>query len=235
MSGMKSKKYKKGLVLVSGGMDSAVCASIANVECENLFFLHIDYGQRTERKERECFLNLCKFFKVRDYTILKMEHFKIFGGSSLVDEKIEVERGNLDRKDIPLSYVPFRNGNFLSIATSIAEVSGCEAIYIGAVYEDSSGYPDCRPSFYEAFQRAISLGTKPETEITIETPVIFLKKSEIIKRGVALGTPFQFTWSCYKSEDVACGECDSCLLRLRAFKEAGVKDPIKYKNSGGFR
>ncbi len=233
MLNMKDKKYKKGLVLVSGGMDSAVCASIANVDCNDLFFLHIDYGQRTERKERECFLNLCKFFGVMEYKILRMEHFKIFGGSSLVDRTIEVEKGDVDRKDIPTSYVPFRNGNFLSIATSIAEVLKCDAIYIGAVYEDSSGYPDCRPEFYKAFQRVVEVGTKPETKIKIETPVIYMKKSEIVKKGFSLGTPFQYTWSCYKNETVACGECDSCLLRLRAFKEAGMDDPIPYK-SGGF-
>ena len=233
MLSMKKNRHEKGIVLVSGGMDSAVCASIARVECEELFFLHIDYGQRTEVKERECFFNLCKFFGVTEYRILRMEHFKIFGGSSLVDTEMEVEKGDINRKEIPTSYVPFRNGNFLSIATSIAEVLSADAIYIGAVYEDSSGYPDCRPEFYKAFQRAIDLGTKPETKIKIETPVIYMKKSEIVKTGYSLGTPFEYTWSCYKSEDVACGECDSCLLRLRAFRDAGIKDPLPYKNNGG--
>ncbi len=234
MLNLKNRRFRGGVVLLSGGMDSAVTASVAKIECENLFFLHIDYGQRTEKKERECFLNLCRHFEVVNSLLLKLNHFKIFGGSSLVDRNMEVEKGNLNRSDIPTSYVPFRNGNFLSIATSVAEVLSYDAIYIGAVSEDSSGYPDCKPEFYEAFKKAIELGTKPETHIEIITPVINLRKSEIVRLGVELKTPFEYTWSCYKNEDVACGECDSCLLRLKAFKEAGVKDPLPYKVEGGF-
>jgi 7-cyano-7-deazaguanine synthase len=152
----------------------------------------------------------------------------LIGGSSLTDRRIEVSQADLDSKEIPTSYVPFRNAHLLSIATSWAEVIGADRIYIGAVAEDSSGYPDCRPEYYEAFQRAIDLGTKPDTKIEIVTPVIRLRKSEIVKLGAELGAPLELSWSCYKREDLACGQCDSCALRLRGFREAGLRDPIPY-------
>ncbi len=216
------------LCLVSGGMDSCVTAAIANEENDELAFLHVSYGQRTETRERRSFAELADYYKVTKRLVASIEYLKTIGGSSLTDERIAVAEANLSSREIPTSYVPFRNSHLLSIATSWAEVIGAQRIYIGAVAEDSSGYPDCRPEFYQAFQRAIDAGTKPETSIEIVTPVISLRKSEIVKRGVELRAPLQLTWSCYQGEERACGRCDSCALRLRAFAEAGEKDPIPY-------
>jgi 7-cyano-7-deazaguanine synthase len=217
-----------GVCLVSGGMDSCVTAAIARKEVKNLAFLHADYGQRTLERERRAFYDLANFFNVEHVLSVNLDYFSLIGGSALTDKNLEVPKGQIGRSGVPITYVPFRNANLLSIATSWAEALGASYIYIGAVAEDSSGYPDCRPEFYEAFQRLIDLGTRPETNIVIKTPVINLKKSEIVKWGLELGAPFHLTWSCYKREDVACGECDSCLLRLRGFKEAGASDPIPY-------
>ena len=214
--------------LVSGGMDSCVTAAIANKQNENMAFLHVSYGQRTEARERLAFDNLADHFDVSQRLAASIEYLKEIGGSSLTDERIRIAEANLASKEIPTSYVPFRNSHLLAIATSWAEVIGANRIYIGAVAEDSSGYPDCRPEFYEAFQRAIDAGTKPDTNIEIVTPIIDLRKSEIIRRGLELGAPLELTWSCYQSEELACGHCDSCALRLRAFAAAGVPDPIKY-------
>jgi len=217
-----------GVCLVSGGMDSCVTAAIARKEVKNLAFLHADYGQRTLERERRAFYDLANFFNVEQVLSVNLDYFSLIGGSALTDKNLEVPKGQIGRSGIPITYVPFRNANLLSIATSWAEALGASYIYIGAVAEDSSGYPDCRPEFYEAFQRVIDLGTRPETNIVIKTPVINLKKSEIVRWGLELGAPFHLTWSCYKREDVACGECDSCLLRLRGFREAGASDPIPY-------
>jgi 7-cyano-7-deazaguanine synthase len=217
-----------GVCLVSGGMDSCVTAAIARKEVGNLAFLHADYGQRTLERERRAFYDLANFFNVEHVLSVNLDYFSLIGGSALTDKNLEVPKGEIGRLGIPITYVPFRNANLLSIATSWAEALGASYIYIGAVAEDSSGYPDCRPEFYEAFQRVIDLGTRPETNIIIKTPVINLKKSEIVRWGLELGAPFHLTWSCYKREDVACGECDSCLLRLRGFREAGASDPIPY-------
>jgi len=214
--------------LVSGGMDSCVTAAIANEENEELAFLHVSYGQRTEAREQKSFSDLADHFKAHKRLVASIEYLKEIGGSSLTDRQISVAEANLAAKEIPTSYVPFRNSHLLAIATSWSEVLGANRIYIGAVAEDSSGYPDCRPEFYAAFQKAIDIGTKPDTNIEIVTPVIHLRKSEIIKRGLELHAPLELTWSCYQSEDFACGVCDSCALRLRAFAEAGVADPIKY-------
>jgi 7-cyano-7-deazaguanine synthase len=214
--------------LVSGGMDSCVTAAIAGEENIELAFLHVSYGQLTEARERRAFADLADHFKVSHRLVVSIEHLKAIGGSSLTDPAVPVSEANLTSREIPTSYVPFRNSHLLSIATSWAEVIGAQRIYVGAVAEDSSGYPDCRPEFYEAFQRAIDAGTKPETRIKIMTPVIHLSKSAIIKRGAALGAPLQLTWSCYRAESKACGRCDSCALRLRAFREAGLPDPIPY-------
>ena len=214
--------------LVSGGMDSCVTAAIANEENDALAFLHVSYGQRTEARERQAFEELAHHYRVAKRLVVSIEHLKLVGGSSLTDADIPVSDANLSSTEIPTSYVPFRNSHLLSIATSWGEVIGARRLYIGAVAEDSSGYPDCRPEFYEAFQRVIDLGTKPETRITIVTPVIHLRKSEIVKRGIELGAPLHLTWSCYQADDRACGRCDSCALRLRAFAEAGVRDPIQY-------
>ena len=215
------------VVLASGGMDSCVTVAIANLEYR-LAMLHVGYGQRTERRELRAFHALADFYKAERRLVCRIDHLSQIGGSSLTDAAIAVERANLERKDIPSSYVPFRNAHFLSIATSWGEVLGAKKIFIGAVAEDSSGYPDCRPEYYEAFNRVIAAGTKPETQLEIVTPVIRMRKCEIVRRGAELGAAFELTWSCYQAEDVACGVCDSCALRLRAFEEAGVRDPIPY-------
>jgi 7-cyano-7-deazaguanine synthase len=216
------------ICLVSGGMDSCVTAAIAQQENDELAFLHVSYGQRTEQRERKSFDALADHFGVGLRLVISLEHLARIGGSSLTDEAIPVTTANLASSAIPSSYVPFRNSHLLAAAVSWGEVIGASAIYIGAVAEDSSGYPDCRPEFYEAFQNVIDLGTKPETRITIRTPVIYLKKSEIVQKGVDLGAPLHLTWSCYQESELACGKCDSCALRLRAFREAGVSDPIPY-------
>ena len=214
--------------LVSGGMDSCVTAAIANEDNDELAFLHVSYGQPTEARERQAFEALADSYQVTKRLAVSIEYLTSIGGSSLTDENIPVSEANLTSSEIPTSYVPFRNAHLLSIATSWAEVIGAQRIYIGAVAEDSSGYPDCRPEFYEAFQHAIDAGTKPETRLAIVTPVIRLRKSEIVRQGLELKAPLHLTWSCYRAEDRACGRCDSCALRLRAFREAGVTDPIPY-------
>jgi 7-cyano-7-deazaguanine synthase len=214
--------------LVSGGMDSCVTAAIAREENRELAFLHVSYGQKTEARERRAFNELADFYRVGKRLVVSLEYLARIGGSSLTDSSIPVAEADLASREIPTSYVPFRNAHLLSAATSWAEVIGARRVYIGAVAEDSSGYPDCRPEFYEAFQRAIDTGTRPSTRVEIRTPVIHMRKSEIIHRGVALGAPLGLTWSCYQSEELACGRCDSCALRLRAFREAGLEDPISY-------
>jgi 7-cyano-7-deazaguanine synthase len=215
------------VVLASGGMDSCVTTAIA-AQDYSLAMLHVAYGQRTEKREMEAFSALADFYHARRRMVCRLEHLKQIGGSSLTDSGIDVERADLERKDIPSSYVPFRNAHFLAVAVSWGEVLGARKIFIGAVEEDSSGYPDCRPEYYEAFNRVIAVGTRPDTQLEIVTPVIHMRKSEIVHRGRELGAPLELTWSCYQSEDTACGVCDSCALRLRAFEEAGVEDPIRY-------
>jgi 7-cyano-7-deazaguanine synthase len=215
------------VVLASGGMDSGVSTAIAHCD-SRLAMLHVAYGQRTEGRELRAFNALADFYRVEQRLVCRVEHLRQIGGSSLTDPRIEVERANLERKGIPSSYVPFRNAHFLSMAVSWGELLGASKIFVGAVAEDSSGYPDCRPEYYAAFNRVIAAGTRPETKLEIVTPVIHLRKSEIVRRGLELGTPFELTWSCYQSEELACGVCDSCALRLRAFEEAGVADPIPY-------
>lgn len=227
---MSISEKNRAVILLSGGMDSAVCAAIAKNEGFELAALHLNYGQRTEKKELECFLKLCDFYQISNKLIVDVSYLAKIGGSSLTDLNIEVPKPNLDNIEIPPTYVPFRNANILSIGVSWAEVLNARYIYIGAMEGDSSGYPDCRKSFFEAFQQAINLGTKPETNIEIKTPIIDYTKTDIVKIGLDLNVPFEFTWSCYKYEDEACGECDSCALRLRGFRNAGVEDKIKYKN-----
>ncbi|MGD9562227.1 MAG: 7-cyano-7-deazaguanine synthase QueC [Pyrinomonadaceae bacterium] len=217
------------ICLVSGGMDSCVTAAIAAGQADELAFLHVSYGQRTEVRERKAFNDIADHYRVEKQLDVSIEYLAKIGGSSLTDERMNVTEADLSSKEIPTSYVPFRNANMLSIATSWAEVLGAGAIYIGAVAEDSSGYPDCRPEFYEAFQRVIDIGTKPSTEIEIRTPIIEMSKAEIVAKGIELDAPLHLTWSCYRSEDLACGTCDSCALRLRGFEQAGVEDPIPYK------
>ncbi len=213
--------------LVSGGMDSCVTAATAVAECDGIAFLHVTYGQRTAERERRAFDEIAAHYSARSL-VVTLDSLARIGGSSLTDSEIEVALADLKSTEIPTSYVPFRNAHLLATGVSWAEVIGAEKLYIGAVAEDSSGYPDCRPEFYAAFQNAIDIGTRPETRIEIRTPVINMRKSEIIRRGIELGAPLHLTWSCYQSEEVACGRCDSCALRLRAFNEAGIRDPIPY-------
>jgi len=218
----------RAIVLVSGGMDSCVTAAIARKGNDDLAFLHVSYGQLTESRERKAFNDIADHYRIDERLDISIEHLAKIGGSSLTDKKMTVSEADLESKDIPTSYVPFRNANMLSIAVSWAEVIGASAIYIGAVAEDSSGYPDCRPEFYKAFQKTIDAGTKPDTHIQIRTPIIHLSKVDIVKKGIELKAPLHLSWSCYRSEDLACGTCDSCALRLRGFAQAGVRDPIDY-------
>jgi 7-cyano-7-deazaguanine synthase len=222
------------VIAVSGGMDSCVTAAIAN-EKYQLAFTHINYGQRTEKRELKAFNDIADYFRVEERLVIDYTHLSKIGGSSLTDKNIDVTKADLENKNIPTSYVPFRNANILSACVSWAEVLNAKAVFIGAVYEDSSGYPDCRPEFFSVFEKMAELGTKPETKIKIETPVIRLSKAEIIKKGIELKAPLHLTWSCYQNEDKACGVCDSCALRLRGFQQAGIGDPIKYKTKPDYK
>jgi len=225
---MKKENKNIAVIAVSGGMDSCVTAAIAKME-HNLAFAHFNYGQRTEKRELKAFNEIADHFRVKERLIIDYTHLAKIGGSSLTDKNIEVTKADLKNENIPSSYVPFRNANILSACVSWAEVLNASAVFIGAVYEDSSGYPDCRPDFFSAFEKMIDLGTKAETKIKIVTPIINLSKAEIVKKGIELDAPLHLTWSCYQSEDEACGVCDSCALRLRGFQQAGFEDPIKYK------
>lgn len=224
---MKSKK-DLAIVLVSGGMDSALTAAYASKKYD-LAFLHINYGQKTEKRELKAFNEIAKYYGVKRKLIVDIKYLRDIGGSSLTDSHIKIEKANLKNKKVPSSYVPFRNANILAIATSWAEVIGARHIYIGAVEEDSSGYPDCRKNFFDAYNEMIAKGTKPDTKIKIETPIIKLSKKEIVLKSVKLKSPINLTWSCYKSNTKACGECDSCALRLRGFQQAKLEDPVPYK------
>ena len=217
------------VVLMSGGMDSCVTAAIAARD-HDIAALHASYGQRTEARELQCFHALADHYRAVERMAVRLDYFSRIGGSSLTDPRMTVQDADLSSTQVPNTYVPFRNAHFLSIATSWAEVLGASKIFIGAVYEDSSGYPDCRPEYYEAMNSLIRAGTRPETNIRIETPLIYLKKSDIVQRGMELQAPLDRTWSCYRESDTACGVCDSCALRLRAFQEAGMNDPIAYAN-----
>ena len=218
----------KAVVLVSGGMDSLVTAAIAKNECDKIYFLHVNYNQKTEQKELESFQKIVEFYKPEKSLITDINYLKQIGGSSLIDEKISI-KNYYKTSEIPDSYVPFRNAHLISIAVSWAEVIGANRIYIGAVEEDSSGYSDCRESFFKQLEKAIDLGTKNEIKIEIVTPIIHKTKSEIIKIGKELDAPFEFSWSCYRNNEIACGLCDSCFLRIKAFKEIGIIDPIPYE------
>lgn len=222
----------KAVVLLSGGMDSCVAAAIAR-ETHDLALLHASYGQRTERRERRAFSEIADYFGVDERLVVHLDHLAQIGGSALTDLKITVPETepeqSIGRNQIPPTYVPFRNAHFLSVAVSWAEVIGAEAVVIGAVEQDSSGYPDCRPKYYRVFQQLVREGTRPETRIEMRTPVIDMRKHEIVRRGAELGAPLDRTWSCYQFEDAACGLCDSCRLRLAAFAEAGRPDPIPYR------
>lgn len=225
---------QKGVVLVSGGLDSCVTAAVARERGYSLSFLHINYGQLTEKRELKAFNDIANYYNVTERLVVDVLYFKQIKGSSLIDRKIEIEKGSFERKTIPSTYVPFRNANLLSIATSWAEVIKAEKIFIGAVEEDSSGYPDCRKEFYEAFNNLLKVGINPENNIEVVTPLINFKKRDIVALGKKLNAPLNLTWSCYKNDEKACGECDSCFLRLRGFKEAGVDDEIVYEKYPDF-
>src|SRR5579863_8350917 len=219
----------KSVVLLSGGMDSCVCATLA-VRDTQPAAMHISYGQRTEQRERRAFEGICDRLGIEKRLVLKNEIFKVIGGSALTDASIQVPEADVEigQGGIPVTYVPFRNAHFLSAAVSWAEVLGATRVYIGAVEQDSSGYPDCRPVYYKAFNTVIQAGTR-EGKIEVVTPLIAMRKVEIVKLGLELGAPFDLTWSCYSREDKACGVCESCVLRLRAFAAAGADDPIPYE------
>lgn len=218
----------KAIVVLSGGLDSCVTLGYALEENDEVAALHINYGQRTEKRELKAFNDICDYYKIEKRKICNIEYLKDIGGSSLTDDMIEIEIGDVEKDYIPNSYVPFRNTHILSIAVSWAEVEKFDYIYIGAVYEDSSGYPDTRPEYFKKFNELIKLGSSIQN-IQIKTPIINMKKSEIVKKGLELNSPLELSWSCYVSNDRACGKCDSCLLRLRGFELAGYKDKIKYE------
>ncbi len=218
----------KGVVLVSGGMDSLVLAAFATRESD-VALLHVNYGQPTERKELACFRAIADHLEVKDRLVADIGYLKEIGGSALTDPSIAIPSADPDRQGVPVTYVPFRNAHFICIAVSWAEVIGAKSVYIGAVMADSSGYPDCRPEFYEAMNEAVRRGTKEESDIAIRAPFVHLRKKDLVLMGKSMGVPFEHSWSCYRGGEKACGRCDSCALRLRAFAEAGVPDPIPYE------
>jgi 7-cyano-7-deazaguanine synthase len=228
MSPTSANPRTRAVVLLSGGMDSCVCAALAARD-HQVAAVHVSYGQRTEDRERRSFEAICDRLEIRDRLIVRNESLRAIGGSALTDSRIAVPEAHelATKPGVPVTYVPFRNAHFLAVAVSWAEVLGAEKIYIGAVEPDSSGYPDCRPEYYRAFNEVVKAGTKEGT-IRVVTPLIAMHKVEIVRLGLELNAPFDLTWSCYQREDRACGVCDSCLLRLRAFREAGAEDPIPY-------
>ena len=226
---MSKVKQSRAVVLLSGGMDSCVCAALAARDYDAAA-VHVSYGQRTERRERQSFLDICRRLQIHDTLVIRNEALRAVGGSALTDDAIAVPDSKAVGNGIPVTYVPFRNAHFLAVAVSWAEVLGAEKVYIGAVEPDSSGYPDCRPAYYEAFNEVVKIGTK-EGGIEIVTPLIAMRKNEIVRLGLELSAPFDLTWSCYSREDQACGICDSCVLRLRAFEAAGAQDPIPYAST----
>lgn len=223
-----AERSSLAVVLMSGGLDSCVTAALAN-EKHQVAACHIQYGQLTEARELKAFHDVCDFFEVGPRLVARLPSLSEVGGSSLTDPSIPVREGAPEQGVIPTSYVPFRNAHILSTGVSWAEVLGATSLWAGAVWDDSSGYPDCREAYFKAFQEVIRLGTRPETEIAIVTPIIHLTKGEIVSLGQKLGAPFHLTWSCYQKEEVACGRCESCFLRLKGFIEAGIKDPLPYE------
>lgn len=219
---------RSAVVLASGGMDSATAAAVAREAGYDLHLLHASYGQRTETKEYECAAAQAERFGAAEFRRLTTDRLSALGGSSLTDEGVDVANADLEDDGVPRSYVPFRNANLLSMATAYAEATGCDAVYVGAHSEDFSGYPDCRPEFFEAFQTLVDVGTKADTEIGIEAPFVEGSKTDIAERGLELGVPYELTWSCYRDEGPACGTCDACAYRLQAFQRLGERDPIDY-------
>ncbi|ELY70422.1 7-cyano-7-deazaguanine synthase QueC [Natrinema versiforme] len=223
-----ASERKRAVVLLSGGMDSATAASVARDRGYEIYALHTSYGQRTEDRELECARLLADELDAADFLRLETDHLSAIGASSLTDDEMAVDDADLESDEIPTSYVPFRNANLLAMAVSYAEANDCEAVFIGAHSEDFSGYPDCRPEFFEAFETVVDVGTKPDTEISIEAPFVEHSKTDIAERGVDLAVPYEHTWSCYRENEPACGTCDACAFRLQAFQNIGVRDPIEY-------
>jgi len=220
----------KAVCLLSGGMDSSTLAYMAKSRGYEILALHLNYGQRTERKEQKCAKKIASLLNAEAFVEINLDYFTKFGASSLTDDKIAVEEFDPGREQMPNTYVPFRNANLLSIATSFAEAKGADALFIGVQSLDYSGYPDCRPQFIEAFQRVIDLGTKDTTRITLFTPFITMTKTDILNEGIRLGVPYECTWSCYRNEEKACGTCGSCHFRKEAFAAVGKRDPIEYED-----
>ncbi|WP_226022148.1 7-cyano-7-deazaguanine synthase QueC [Halomicrobium salinisoli] len=221
---------ESAVVLASGGMDSATAAYEARAQgYEDLYLLHTSYGQETEDRERECAEALAEHADAADFLHVETDHLRAVGGSSLTDADEAVEDADLDAEEVPDTYVPFRNANLLSMAVSYAEANDCGAVFIGAHSEDFSGYPDCRPAFFEAFEDVVDVGTHPDTAVTIEAPFVEWSKTDIAERGLELGVPYEDTWSCYRAEAPACGTCDACAFRLQAFQRLGERDPIEYE------
>jgi 7-cyano-7-deazaguanine synthase len=221
-------KRELAVVLLSGGMDSCVTAAVANQRYD-MAFLHVKYGQRTEERELKAFNDIADFYRSERKMIADISYLKTIGGSSLTDENQEILPANLKSQEIPSTYVPFRNTHLLSIAVSWAEVISAGKVFIGAVEEDSSGYPDCRRIYFDVFNELIQVGVRPDTRIEVETPLIGMRKGEIVKKGMELNAPLHLSWSCYQGSKLACGVCESCVLRLKGFREAGMKDPIRYR------
>lgn len=221
---------KRAVILASGGMDSATAAAVAEERGYELYLLHTSYGQRTESKEYECAKAQGEYFDVADFLHLTTDHLSKIGGSSLTDGKIDVEDADLKSDEVPTSYVPFRNANLLAMATSYAEANDCDAVFMGAHSEDFSGYPDCRPAFFDAFQQVVDVGTKEDTHISIKSPFTEWSKTDIAERGTELDVPYELTWSCYREAEPACGTCDACAFRLQAFQRLGERDPISYSD-----
>lgn len=226
---MNNKITKKAVCIMSGGMDSTSSAYMAKKDGYEIIAVHFNYDQRTQAKELACFNAICEDLQVLNKYILDLDFFKQLGASALTDDKIDVPTSGVE-EGVPITYVPFRNGIFLSMAAAIAEKEGAEVLSIGVVQEDSSGYPDCREEYIDAMQKAINLGTKDETVLEIKMPLVHLKKSQIVQEAIELNVPLSLTWSCYKNEEKACGVCDSCRLRLNGFLNAGLKDPIEYES-----
>ena len=219
----------RAVILVSGGMDSATAVYEAMERGYEPYLLHTSYGQNTEDREYECARALADEVDAADFLHVDTEHLAAIGESSLTDDAVKVGEADMESDEIPASYVPFRNANLLSMATSYAEANDCDAVFVGAHSEDYSGYPDCRPEFFDAFQKVIDIGTKPETSIDLLPPFVDWTKTEIAERGLDLDVPYELTWSCYRDEEPACGTCDACAYRLKAFQDIGMKDPIRYR------
>lgn len=225
---MPGSKNDIAICLLSGGLDSCVTAAFAKEAGHELAFLHVNYGQRTEARELKAFKAISRHYEVTNTLVVNVGYLKEIGGSALTDPNLSVPMDSISTEDVPITYVPFRNAHLIAIAVSWAEVLGAGYVYIGATEVDYSGYPDCRRSFFDAMEKAVDEGTRPETRIKIMTPIIQMGKKEVVEAGARLNVPFELTWSCYTQDETACARCESCLLRLKGFRQAGIRDPIPY-------